>query len=139
MIRAVLDTNVYVAALLSRSGSPARLIRALGDGLFDAVTCPRLLAELGGVLARLKIAERVDAETAAAFVGWLERVTVSVPDPEIIQPVSPGPDDDYLIALALIGRAQVVVSGDAHLLGLQGATPRTISPAVFADLVEGLR
>lgn len=139
MIRAVLDTNVYVAALLSRSGTPARLMRALGDGLFDAVACPRLLAELRGVLARPKIAEHVDAETAAAFVLWLERVAVSVPDPEIIQHVSPDPDDDYLLALALIGRAQVIVSGDAHLLELHDSTPRTISPAVFAELVEGLR
>lgn len=139
MIRAVLDTNVYVAALLSSAGAPARLVRALGDGLFDAIVCPRLLTELRGVLQRPKIAERVDMETASAVVRWLERVTIDVPDPDIIRSVSPDPDDDYLIALALIGRAQVIVSGDAHLLGLQDTTPRIVSPAVFADLVDGLR
>jgi hypothetical protein len=139
VIRAVLDTNVYVAALLSSAGAPARLVRALGDGLFDAIVCPRLLTELRGVLQRPKIAERVDMETASAVVRWLERVTIDVPDPDIIRSVSPDPDDDYLIALALIGRAQVIVSGDAHLLGLQDTTPRIVSPAVFADLVDGLR
>ncbi|MDO8880194.1 MAG: putative toxin-antitoxin system toxin component, PIN family [Coriobacteriia bacterium] len=139
MIRAVLDTNVYVAALLSRDGSPARLIRALGEGLFDAVVCPRLLDELLGVLRRPKIASRLEDLVAEDFVDWLGRVAISVPDPASIRQVSPDPDDDHLIALALIGRAEVIVSGDAHLLGLTGTTPRTLSPATFAELVEGLR
>jgi putative PIN family toxin of toxin-antitoxin system len=139
VIRAVLDTNVYAAALLSRSGLPARLVRALGDGLFDVITCPRLLDELHGVLRRPKIADRIDDSLADDFVQWLDRIAITVPDPEIVRPVSPDPDDDYLIALALIGRAEVIVSGDAHLLGLAGPTPRTLSPATFADLVEALR
>lgn len=139
MIRAVLDTNVYVAALLSRSGSPARLVQALGDGVFDAIVCPRLLDELHGVLCRPKIAERVDSELADEFVRWLGRIAISVPDPVAVRPVSPDPDDDYLIALALIGRAEVIVSGDAHLLGLTAPAPRTLSPAAFAELVEALR
>lgn len=139
MIRAVLDTNVYVAALLSRSGSPARLVEVLGDGVFDAIVCPRLLSELRGVLHRPKIIERIDGGLADDFVQWLDRIAVSVPDPVTIHPVSPDPDNDYLIALALIGRADVIVSGDAHLLALTGLTPRTLSPSTFADLVEALR
>lgn len=139
MIRAVLDTNVYVAALLSSDGAPARLMRDLEEGLFDAVVCPRLLAEVDGVLARPKIAHRVDHTTAAAFVSWLARIAVSVPDPEHVAAVSPDPDDDYLIALARIGRAQIIVSGDSHLLGIAELTPRVLAPAAFAAVVEGLR
>ncbi len=139
MIRAVLDTNVYVAALLSRDGAPARLVRGLGDGLFDAIVCPRLLGELSGVLARPRIAQRIDSATAGDFVLWLERVAVAQPDPDEILPVSPDPNDDYLVALALSGRAQVIVPGDAHLLGLTGTNPRVLSPAAFATLIEGLR
>ena len=139
MIRAVVDTNVYVTALLSRTGSPARIIRALGEGLFDAIVCPRLLDELRGVLGRPKIAERVDTAVADDFVAWLERIAITVPDPGTVLAISPDPEDDYLIALALIGRAEVIVSGDAHLLDLTDVSPRTLPPATFADLVEGLR
>lgn len=139
MIRAVLDTNVYVAALLSRRGAPARLVSALQEGLFDAITCPKQLDELTGVLARPKILRYVGSETAQDFVTWLERVAVIVPDPNDVAAVSPDPDDDYLIALARIGRAQVIVSGDAHLLGLADVDPKTIPPAEFALVVEGLR
>jgi len=139
VIRAVLDTNVYVAALLSRTGAPARLVQGLGDGLFDAIVCPRLIAELSGVLARQKIAQHVAAEDAREFVSWLERVGAMVPNPGEIPAASPDPDDDYLIALARIGRAQAIVSGDAHLLDMASLEPRVLSPAAFATLVEGLR
>lgn len=139
MIRAVVDTNVYAAALLSRTGSPARIIRALGEGLFDSIVCPRLLDELRGVLGRPKIAARVEHLVAEEFVAWLERIAITVPDPGTVMAISPDPEDDYLIALALIGRAEVIVSGDAHLLDLTDVSPRTLPPATFADLVEGLR
>jgi putative PIN family toxin of toxin-antitoxin system len=139
VIRAVLDTNAYVAALLSAHGSPARLIGALGEGLFDAIVCPRLLDELWGVLHRPKIAARVDPTAADDFVRWLGRVAITVPDPGVVRAVSPDPGDDYLIALALIGHAEAIVSGDAHLLGLSGTAPRVLSPIAFAQFVEALR
>lgn len=139
MIRAVLDTNVYVAALLSRDGAPARLVRALAEGLFDAVVCPGLLTELDGVLARPKIARRIPEADARAYIAWLRRVAVVEADPGDIPAVSPDPDDDFILALAHESGAQVVVSGDEHLLGLTDAGIRILSPAVFADLVESLR
>ena len=139
MIRAVLDTNVYVAAVLSRTGAPARLVSALSEGLFDAVACPLLFGELKAVLSRPKIAARVTAETARDYLEWLSRVTVVEADPAYIPRVCADPGDDYVLALAASGRAQVVVSGDAHLLELVGAGPRVMTPAAFADLVESLR
>jgi hypothetical protein len=139
VIRAVIDTNVYVAALLSREGTPARIIGALADGLFDAIVCPRLLAELEGVLARPKIARHASPDIARGYVEWLTRVAIVEPDPVEVRQHSPDPDDDYLIALAVSGRAPVVVSGDAHLLDLDITEPRVLAPAAFASVVEGLR
>lgn len=139
MIRAVLDTNVYVAALLSRSGAPARIVTALGDGLFDAIVCPHLLRELKGVLGRQKIVERVDPVVAAAFVDWLERVAIVEPDPVGASGATRDPDDDYLFALAQIAVAPVIVSGDAHVLELRTPQFRTLTPASFADILDGLR
>lgn len=139
MIRAILDTNVLVAALLSSDGAPARLLRSLEEGLFECVTCEHQFIELRGVLDRPKIARYVNGETASEFVAWLERVAVTVPDPVDIPAISPDPDDDYLVALARIGRASVIVSGDAHLFGLRLEEMRVLSPAAFGSLVESLR
>jgi hypothetical protein len=111
VIRAVLDTDGLVAALLARDGAPAAIVRALHDGRFDFVACPSLLDELARVLARPRIACRVEPTTAAACVDWLRRICVFFPDPERIARVSPDPDDDYLIALAQAAAAHVLVSG----------------------------
>ncbi len=139
MLRAVLDTHVYVASLLSGDGSPARIVRALNDGVFDAVVCPILLTELTGVLARPKLSDRIPAEDARAFVAWLGRVAVVASDPSDIVAITPDPGDDYLLALAHESGAGAVVSGDAHLLGLAHARHHVLAPAVFADLVDSLR
>jgi uncharacterized protein len=139
VIRAVLDTNVYVAAVLSRTGSPARLVSELAEGLYDAVVCPLLLDELEAVLSRPKIASRVSAETTRGYLEWLNRVAVVESDPTHIPRVCADPQDDYMLALAVSGRAQVIVSGDAHLLDLPVSEPRVMTPAAFAQLVESLR
>jgi predicted nucleic acid-binding protein len=44
--RAVLDTNVYVSALLAPAGSPAQILERWADGEFDVIVSPLLLAEL---------------------------------------------------------------------------------------------
>jgi len=139
VIRVVIDTNVYVAALLSRDGAPARIIRALGDGLFDTVSCPALLAELEGVLVRPKISSRISSRDARDYVEWLKRVAIVEPDPEGVPPASADPDDDLVLALARESRAKAVVSGDEHLLDLERAEVRVLSPAAFAEFIEALR
>ncbi|HKI92225.1 MAG TPA: PIN domain-containing protein, partial [Gaiellaceae bacterium] len=54
MTRAVLDPNVLVAAALAPHGPPADCLRAHAEGRFELVVSEKLLAELGGVLAREK-------------------------------------------------------------------------------------
>jgi putative PIN family toxin of toxin-antitoxin system len=138
VLRAVLDTNVYVAGVLSSKGAPARLLDALADGAFDAVVCPLLVAELRGVLGRPRIAGRLEPDVAEGFVAWLELFSSAAPDPDPIEPVSPDPTDDYLVALAREARASFIVTGDAHLLGIGLREPAAVTPATFATLLEAV-
>jgi putative PIN family toxin of toxin-antitoxin system len=138
VLRAVLDTNVYVAGALSSKGPPARLLGALADGAFDAVVCPLLLDELRGVLTRQRIADRIEPDVADGFVAWLERFASAVPDPDPIEPVSPDPGDDYLVAFARESGAPFIVTGDSHLLGIGLRDPAAVAPATFAALLEAL-
>ncbi|GBC96990.1 hypothetical protein HRbin16_02806 [bacterium HR16] len=54
-MRVVVDTNVWVSALLNPHGSPARLVRAFRDGLFEAVASEPLLREIEAVVRRPRI------------------------------------------------------------------------------------
>lgn len=137
-VRAVLDPNVLVAAVLSRGGTPAALLRAWLDGAFELVVSPLLLDELERVLRYPKIAARVGPPEAGELMAMLRRQAELVADPDphsVGGPVvsSPDPDDDYLIFLARVGTA-VLVSGDSDLTGLAGRIP-VYTPAAFRDLL----
>lgn len=140
MIRAVLDTNVVVAAALSRDGAPAQLVRALAEGRFDAITCAALLDELAAVLAQPRIAKRIAHEDAAAIVAWYRRIAIVEPDPLEVPRLSPDPDDDVVLALANTAEAHAVVTGDAHLLGMRQrvGSMRVVDPRTFLAVLERL-
>jgi putative PIN family toxin of toxin-antitoxin system len=121
-VRAVLDPNILIAALLSPSGAPARVIRRWLAGAFELVVSEALLAELERALAYPKLRRRTPAVEAAEFVALLRAAAVLAPDPEVGAYRSTDPGDDYLLALAAHEHA-VLVSGDRHLLDLADDLP----------------
>jgi len=122
-VRAVLDANVLVSALLSRAGAPARLIELWLAGQFELVVSRPLIDEVERTLARPKIGNRVAHEDAVWVVGLLEELAEIVADAGSAPPVhSVDPGDDYLIALAARERVQLV-SGDEHVLALGDKLP----------------
>jgi putative PIN family toxin of toxin-antitoxin system len=134
-VRAVLDPNVLISALLSRAGAPARLLREWQHGGFELVLSQLALDELVRALAYPKIRQRIDKERAAAFVELLRESATLVDDPDEPPRIrSSDAGDDYLIALAATHEA-AIVTGDRHLLALAGRAP-VFSPADFLALVE---
>jgi len=133
-MRAVLDPNVIISAVLSRGGTPATLLRAWLDGGYELVVSPALLAELERVLGYPKIACRVSASEARELLNVLRLQAEFLDDPDDVPAVrSPDPDDDYLIALAQAGTA-VIVSGDTDLQCLADRIP-VYSPTDFLALL----
>lgn len=134
-MRAVLDPNVIISALLSPGGTPARILRAWLQGGFELVVSPLLLAELERALAYPKIRRQIAAEEARAFLEWLRASSEVAEDPDNPPPVpSRDPGDDYLIALAKHQRA-VLVSGDEHLLELADRIPVLTAAGFLARFV----
>lgn len=136
-MRAVLDANVILSALLAPGGAPAQILRAWLAGAFELVVSPLLLAEVERALTYPKLRRRIGLTEGAELVEILRREARVERDPEAAFHVrSPDPGDDYLIALAAVARARLV-SGDSHLLGLAGTLP-VDSPAQFlARLRDG--
>lgn len=132
-MRAVLDPNVLISALISPRGTPARAPGAWRGGRFELIVSALLLEELEGVLLRTKFRRYVSDAEARAFVGELRRSATAVSDPGAARRVSSDPGDDYLVALARASGAEVIVSGDRHLLGLRDPEPPVRSPREFLE------
>jgi putative PIN family toxin of toxin-antitoxin system len=134
-LRAVLDPNVIISAVLSPRGSPAQILRLWLEGACDLVCSELLLDELSRALAYPKLAKHVDADEADELVDLLRRGGILVEDPKTLPDVaSSDPDDDYLIALAQSSRS-VLVSGDRDLLELSSQIP-VYSPTAFLALIQ---
>ncbi len=135
--RAVLDTNVLVSALISPGGGSARLVLELRSGAFELIVSPLLLAELREVLRRDKFRRYVSEAEADAYVELIRSEGVVRADPgPSPEPISPDPDDEYLIDLARDARADALVTGDAHLLELRAIIP-AMTPAEFLEILPG--
>jgi putative PIN family toxin of toxin-antitoxin system len=121
-VRAVLDPNVLIAALLAPQGAPAQLLSRWLGGEFELVVSEALLAELERALTYPKLRHRISVDDGARFVSLLREAGLVATDPPAPPRRSPDPGDDYLLALAESERS-LVVSGDRHLLGLAGELP----------------
>jgi len=135
-VRAVLDPDVIVSALISPQGAPAKILREWLDGGYDLVVSPLLLAELERVLGYPKLRERVSKAEARELIELLRRGADMRADPSHVPPVrSADPGDDYLIVLASASQA-VLVSGDRHLLSLSPDLP-VYASARFLQVIPG--
>jgi uncharacterized protein len=131
-LRAVLDANVLVSALLSRGGAPAALVERWLLGEFELVVSELLLAEVERTLAAPKLSRRVARDVADEFCVLLRDIGELCPDPDAAPPIrSRDPGDDYLVTLAAAEHA-TLVSGDGHLLDLRGTIP-VMTPRAFLD------
>ena len=139
MLRAVVDVNVFVSAVLTPGGSPHRLLRAWLEGAFELVLSPALVTELERVLARPEIVEKSDPRVLHALVAGFREEAIWLDDPSPpARVVDRDPADDYLVALALDAGAYAIVTGDRHMLELDDLVPPALTPAAFLEVVARL-
>ena len=113
---AVLDTNVYIAAFLSKSPtSPTNEILDRWEaGEFVLLFTDAILDE---VVEKFD-AKGIEREITLNLVARLERTAERVEVAEVPAVVAADPDDDVVLACAVNGRADYLVTYDPHLLDL---------------------
>lgn len=117
-MRLLLDTNIIVSGLLTSNGAPAKLLRAWLDLRFELVTSEEQIDELRRVLAYGRLKSRIHPEQARDFVENLEVLAIVATDLPHLQ-ASPDPADNVILATAVAGHADAVVTGDkADVLAL---------------------
>ncbi|HVZ99657.1 MAG TPA: putative toxin-antitoxin system toxin component, PIN family [Caulobacterales bacterium] len=113
-MRVVLDTNVIIAGLRSRTGASAELLRRVLGGELEAAATTALLLEYEAVATRpgLRQASGFSASEVLEVIDALGAVMVPVPVRWRLRPQSSDPDDDFVIEAAFNARADVLVTAN---------------------------
>lgn len=124
-MRILLDTNILVSGLISKKGPPGMLLRAwLFEFRFELVTSKEQIDELRRVLAYEHLQRFITPEQARDVLDNIDaRAHMAVELPTIT--LSPDPDDNVILATAVAGNADLLVTGDKRDL-------------LFLDTVEGM-
>ncbi len=118
-MRGVVDTGVLVSALIRPRGTIGDVLRALRDGRFVPIYSTPMVVEIVDVLSRPKfqVKYHVQPDDMTALVNLLRlRGELVIPEREIT--ACRDPKDNKFLEAALVGEADVIVTGDDDLLVL---------------------
>jgi putative PIN family toxin of toxin-antitoxin system len=113
--RVVLDTNVLISAI-GWNGPERRIYRACLDGEVELCTSESLLQELSRVMTYPKLG--FSPEDRQAMLETILRIALVASEPPVVSAVGADPDDDAVLACAVATGADIIVTGDSHLLAL---------------------
>ena len=120
-LRVVFDTNLYLRKMLMPAGFPAQAFLAWKNAHFKFFPPPAILHEIRNTLGypRLRRKYRITDEMVDALIGLLERhATVVAGTADVVGAIPADPNDEIVLACAVDGQADLIVSGDQHLLAL---------------------
>lgn len=115
----VLDTNTVISGLFWK-GAPRRVLDLARSGTLTLFTSPDLLAELADVLERRKFSARLaqaNISVEELVLGYASLAITVLPQ-KITPVIEADPDDNKVLACAKTAKADIIASGDNHLLGL---------------------
>ena len=138
-MRAVLDTVVFVRALINPKGRWGRLLFELSDR-YVIILSPDMIKEILSVLYRPALRERFPAMAEPAE---LERVLSLLEQAEVVEPdqqlaVCRDPSDNKFFECAVAGGADYIVSEDRDILDVgEYECIKTVSAEGFMALLSG--
>ena len=118
-LRAVIDTGIFVSALIRRRGTIGSVLRALRDGRFTAIYTTDMLVEIIDVLGRdrMRVKYHIQPEDVSALIHLIRlRGELVIPNQKVR--ACRDPKDDKFLEAALVEGADCIVSGDADLLDM---------------------
>jgi putative PIN family toxin of toxin-antitoxin system len=126
-MRVVLDTNVVIAAFATRG---------LSSEIFEVCISEHTIIISEFILFEIKekLSEKIHIpqHTAQNIITYIRDISEVVEPEELYEPICRDRDDDMIIATALAGKAQFIITGDKDLLVLKSYEDiRMLTPREF--------
>lgn len=116
MLKVVVDTNVLVSAAIVQ-GRQFEILKLVKLGKIKLIISPNILKEFEEVISRKKFGFSKE-QVSLAINQILEIAEIVIPLQKI-SIVKDDPDDNIILECALESNANIIISGDTHLLDLK--------------------
>jgi putative PIN family toxin of toxin-antitoxin system len=135
--KVVIDTNVWISALLHPLGNPRKIADLFEEDAFLLFCSQELIDELVDVVHRPRIATRINQDQADRLTDFI-KTTATFVKLKNIHSVSPDPKDDMFLACAATGQCDFLVTGNRKDLLDLGSYKQTkiVNPAQFFQIIK---
>ncbi|MBI5390884.1 putative toxin-antitoxin system toxin component, PIN family [Candidatus Woesearchaeota archaeon] len=132
--KVVVDTNVLISAL-GWEGKPGNILQMVVENKRELIISHQQMKELERVLSYPKLVFLQDGKER--FLNLLLNIGTLVETTGTMKVIQEDPTDNILLEAAIMGEAEIIITGDAHLLKLKNYRGVSIlTPAQFLDLVH---
>lgn len=128
-MRVMIDTNVLLSSIIFRSSSTVSVIRASTQGPHELLLSTFVIEEARAVVARKWPKRREALEQYLLQLCFETIVTPLTPEPDLFD--IRDPNDYPVLYSAIIGAADVFVTGDKDFVDVDVETPTIMTPAEF--------
>lgn len=123
-MKIVLDTNQLISAILTPDGKPAMILDEVLAGTLTLVISPKIIQEAEKVISYPKLVKLlkkrdVSPETIRALLDKIQVVGIMTYDSLLVDAIRDDPTDNIILACAVEGEADFIISGDHHLTDLK--------------------
>lgn len=116
-MKIILDTNVIVSGIFF-SGPPYEILKAWRNGKFKIVVSQEILLEYQRIAEKLN--QKFPMINIQPIIDLLIVKADLVIGPELPIQISKDPGDDKFISCALASNSKIIITGDKHLLNVNG-------------------
>lgn len=134
-LRVVLDTNVYISAFHAPEGVTARVVEHAADRRYTLILSPAIVQEFAHASRTYFHIEEDKIQRSIRFLAKIAKIVIPKTVPAVVKV---DPSDNHILACALAGQADLIVSGDKHLRRLKIYQDISIiRPTDFLHTLEG--
>jgi putative PIN family toxin of toxin-antitoxin system len=134
MVKVVIDTNIYISAVLF-GGNSEKVIKLAREGKIELLVSENILAEIAGVF---KQKFNWSDWQISELIKDIRAITTLVTPALSLSVIKEDDPDNRFLECAVEGKAQYIISGDKHhlqpLKAYQGI--KILSPAQFLELIK---
>ncbi|MDD5457657.1 MAG: putative toxin-antitoxin system toxin component, PIN family [Candidatus Margulisbacteria bacterium] len=116
MFKVVLDTNVFISAILF-GGQPREILNSVIKGKIRLFVSEPILAGITNVLQRKKFNFPVDI--IPSIINEIEAISDYIHTNNNISVIKEGPADNRVLECAVAANSDIIITGDKHLLNLK--------------------